>query len=146
MAGIERHVEPQVFDLLHHLVKNGDKVSTYDELINTVWKGRVVSDSAFNVRINAARKVLGDSGARQDIIKTVPRKGFRRNHVTRSPGLRHDRVIQQRSGRGVSCRQRGMGSRVDSKRPAGRKSHQKRSDPIPFMSEPVKTFENSTCH
>lgn len=77
VAGIERHVEPQVFDLLCFLVEKGDAVTTRDELIENVWNGRVVSDSAISVRINAARKVIGDTGARQDLIKTVPRRGFR---------------------------------------------------------------------
>ncbi|TNF87318.1 MAG: winged helix-turn-helix domain-containing protein [Gammaproteobacteria bacterium] len=77
VAGIERHVEPQVFDLLQFLVEKGDVVTTHDELIERVWKGRIVSDSAISVRINAARKVVGDTGSRQAVIKTVPRRGFR---------------------------------------------------------------------
>ena len=76
VAGIERHVEPKVFKLLHHLVSNEGKVSGHGELVNEVWQGRVVSDSAISVAINAARKAVGDSGSRQEVIKTVPRKGF----------------------------------------------------------------------
>lgn len=77
VAGIERHVEPQVFDLLCFLAEKGDAIATRDELVERVWNGRIVSDSAISVRINAARKVIGDTGARQDLIKTVPRRGFR---------------------------------------------------------------------
>ncbi len=77
VAGIERHIEPQVFDLLHFLAEKGDSITTHDELIGRVWKGRIVSDSAISVRINAARKVVGDTGSRQAIIKTIPRRGFR---------------------------------------------------------------------
>jgi DNA-binding winged helix-turn-helix (wHTH) protein/Flp pilus assembly protein TadD len=77
VAGIERHIEPQVFDLLHFLLQKGDAIATREELIERVWKGRVVSDSAISVRINAARKVVGDTGSRQDVIRTVPRRGFR---------------------------------------------------------------------
>jgi TolB-like protein len=77
VAGIERHVEPQVFDLLQYLVEKGDAITTHDELIERVWKGRIVSDSAISVCINGARKVVGDSGSRQAVIKTVPRRGFR---------------------------------------------------------------------
>ncbi len=77
VAGVERHVEPQVFDLLLFLVEKGDSIATHDELVERVWKGRVVSDAAISVRINAARKIVGDSGARQAIIKTIPRRGFR---------------------------------------------------------------------
>jgi len=84
VAGIERHVEPQVFDLLHLLAEKGEAVTTRDELIERVWQGRIVSDSAISVRINAARKVVGDSGDRQSVIKTIARRGFRLvNDVTR---------------------------------------------------------------
>jgi len=77
VAGVERHIEPQVFDLLHFLLQKGDAIATREELIERVWKGRVVSDSAISVRINAARKVVGDTGSRQHVIRTVPRRGFR---------------------------------------------------------------------
>ena len=77
VSGIKRHIEPQVFDLLLHLVEQGGEVVSQNELIEAVWNGRVVSDSAISVRINAARKAVGDDGSKQAIIKTVPRRGFR---------------------------------------------------------------------
>ena len=43
----------------------------------SVWKGRVVSESTLDSRINAARKAIGDSGGTQTLIRTVPRKGVR---------------------------------------------------------------------
>jgi DNA-binding response OmpR family regulator len=33
-------IEPQVFDLLVHLMRNRDRVISKDELIETVWGGR----------------------------------------------------------------------------------------------------------
>src|SRR6186997_761190 len=70
-------VEPQVFDLLIYLVENRDRVVSKDDLIASVWGGRVVSDSTLTSRINAARKALGDSGGDQKLIRTIPRKGLR---------------------------------------------------------------------
>jgi len=70
-------LEPQVFDLLLHFVRNPERVISRDELIEAVWAGRIVSDSAIAARINAARKAAGDSGKTQVVIKTVPRRGFR---------------------------------------------------------------------
>jgi TolB-like protein/cytochrome c-type biogenesis protein CcmH/NrfG len=70
-------VEPQVFDLLVHLVENRDRVVSKDDLIASVWGGRIVSDSTLTSRINAARKAVGDSGEEQKLIRTVPRKGIR---------------------------------------------------------------------
>src|SRR5256885_1968589 len=70
-------LEPQVFDLLLYLVQHRDRVVTKDDLIATVWKGRIVSDSTLTTRINAARKAVGDSGGEQALIKTYARKGIR---------------------------------------------------------------------
>ena len=70
-------VEPQVFDLLVYLIQNRDRVVSKDDLIAGVWGGRIVSDSTLTSRINAARKAVGDNGARQAVIRTVPRKGLR---------------------------------------------------------------------
>jgi DNA-binding winged helix-turn-helix (wHTH) protein len=55
-------VEPQVFDLLIYLVQNRDRVVSKDDLIASVWAGRIVSESTLTSRINAARKAVGDSG------------------------------------------------------------------------------------
>src|SRR5712672_1895193 len=70
-------VEPQVFDLLVYLVKNRDRVVSRDDLVASVWAGRIVSDSTLSSRINAARKALGDSGVEQKLIRTIARRGLR---------------------------------------------------------------------
>ena len=70
-------VEPQVFDLLRVLIEARDRVVSRDELLEAVWNGRIVSEATLSSRINAARAAIGDSGSRQALIKTLPRKGFR---------------------------------------------------------------------
>ena len=70
-------VEPQVFDILSYLILNRERVVSRDDLIETVWAGRIVSDSALTTRINAARSAIGDNGQDQHLIKTLLRKGFR---------------------------------------------------------------------
>jgi DNA-binding winged helix-turn-helix (wHTH) protein len=70
-------VEPQVFDLLVYLLRNRDRVICKDELIATVWRGRIVSESTLTSHIHAVRKAIGDTGAAQRLIRTVPRKGVR---------------------------------------------------------------------
>lgn len=77
LEGRPQPVEPQVFDLLLHLVEQRDRVVSHDELIQAIWGGRSVSDSAVSSRISAARAAIGDDGSRQAWIKTVPRRGFR---------------------------------------------------------------------
>jgi TolB-like protein/DNA-binding winged helix-turn-helix (wHTH) protein len=70
-------VEPQVFDLLLHLIRNREKVVSKDDLLAAVWGGRIVSESTLNNRVNAARRVIGDSGEHQHFIRTLARRGFR---------------------------------------------------------------------
>jgi DNA-binding winged helix-turn-helix (wHTH) protein len=70
-------VEPTVFDFLVFLIKNRDRVVNKDDLIASVWGGRIVSDSTLNSRVNAVRKAVGDSGENQRLIRTIARKGFR---------------------------------------------------------------------
>jgi DNA-binding winged helix-turn-helix (wHTH) protein/alpha-beta hydrolase superfamily lysophospholipase len=70
-------VEPQVFDLLLHLVRNRDCVVSSDDLIATIWNGRVVSGSTVSSRLAAARRAIGDTGEEQRLIATLPRRGHR---------------------------------------------------------------------
>ena len=70
-------LEPQVLALITYLAKHPGKIITRDDLIEHVWLGRIVSDSAISTRINAARAALGDSGQTQKLIKTISRRGFR---------------------------------------------------------------------
>ena len=45
-TGVLVPTEPQVFDLLRLLIENRARVVSRDELIATVWQGRIVSDGA----------------------------------------------------------------------------------------------------
>jgi predicted ATPase/DNA-binding winged helix-turn-helix (wHTH) protein len=70
-------VEPQVFDVLRTLIVRRERVVTKDELLDTVWGDRFVSESALTSRIKAARRAVGDDGSVQGIIKTVHGRGYR---------------------------------------------------------------------
>ncbi len=48
-----------------------------DDLLQAVWGGRIVSESALTTRINAVRRALGDDGSTQQLIRTFNRKGVR---------------------------------------------------------------------
>lgn len=76
LSGNPVAVEPQVFDLLVYLVEHKDRVVTRGELLENLWKGKVVSDSALGARLKDARKAVGDSGKKQEVIKTIHGRGY----------------------------------------------------------------------
>ena len=70
-------VEPQVFAVLTMLVENRHRLVPREELIETVWSNRAVSDSVLSSRIKSARQALDDDGDAQRLIKTAHGQGFR---------------------------------------------------------------------
>ena len=74
--GINHAIEPQVFNLLIYLIDNRNRVVTREELLDQLWHGRIVTDSAINARLKAARKAVGDTGKQQRVIKTVHGRGY----------------------------------------------------------------------
>ena len=91
-------LEPKAFDLLAFLVQHRDRVVSKDDLLQEVWGGRIVSESALTTRINAVRRALGDNGTAQLLVRTFTRKGIRFiGEVTELPdpaavGPSHDRL------------------------------------------------------
>lgn len=75
--GARVHAEPQVISLLILLVRNRHRMVSKDEIVEKIWDGRIVSESAIAARIMAARKAIGDDGTRQRLIRTIHGKGFR---------------------------------------------------------------------
>lgn len=70
-------LEPQVFALLRLLMENRERVVTKDEIVERIWNGRIVSEAAISSRVKSARQAVGDSGDAQQIIRTIPKRGFR---------------------------------------------------------------------
>ena len=68
--------EPQVMELLIFLIVNRGRMVSRVELNDSIWNGRVVSESALSSRIKIARQVLGDNGRKQRYIRTIHKKGF----------------------------------------------------------------------
>lgn len=75
-AGRLRPVEPQVFDLLAVLIRERDRVVPKEELLDTVWGNRFVSESALTSRVKAARQAIGDDGRSQRLIRTAHGRGY----------------------------------------------------------------------
>lgn len=73
-------LEPQAFDVLVYLVENRDRVVAKEELMDQVWGGRFVSETAVTSRIKQVRRALGDDGQHQSHIRTYHARGYRFVH------------------------------------------------------------------
>ncbi|TCO45603.1 serine aminopeptidase S33 family [Kribbella antiqua] len=76
-AGVPVPLEPQAFDVLAYLVSHRDRVVAKEELMDGVWGGRFVSETAVTSRIKQVRRALGDDGHRQRMIRTLHGRGYR---------------------------------------------------------------------
>ncbi len=94
-------VEPRVFDLLLYLVEHRDRLIGREELNQQIWDGRFVSDWALSTCIKNARLAIGDSGKRQDYIRTVRRRGFRFAGTVEVRGPSRRAIPPAASDRGV---------------------------------------------
>ncbi|HEY0179617.1 MAG TPA: winged helix-turn-helix domain-containing protein, partial [Dokdonella sp.] len=74
--GCEIGVEPRVFDVVVYLIEQRERAVGRDELIAAAW-GRVdSSDGTLAQAILKARRLLGDDGQAQRVIRTVARFGY----------------------------------------------------------------------
>ena len=70
-------IEPQVFEVLAYLVNHRDRVVAKEELMDNIWGGRFVSETAVTSRIKQARQAIGDNGQAQRLIRTLHGHGYR---------------------------------------------------------------------
>jgi pimeloyl-ACP methyl ester carboxylesterase len=85
VAGVTQPLERQVFDVLAVLVRHRDRVVLKEELLDTVWGDRFVSESALTSRVKAARRAIGDDGRGQRLIRTVHGRGYQFVGAVRTP-------------------------------------------------------------
>lgn len=83
----------RAFDVLLALVKRRGQVVPREELLETVWQGRVVEDGNLAVQVNTLRKLLGEAA-----IATVQGRGYQWTLPTQV--LRHD--AGSAGGRGLA--------------------------------------------
>lgn len=75
-SGESLPIQPLVFDLLLYLIEHRDRVVSKDELFDVLWGKRVVTEASLTGRIKTARKLLGDDGSAQAMIRTVHGRGY----------------------------------------------------------------------
>lgn len=100
-AGAVVRIEPKVFALVLHLLENRDRVVSRDELVESVWDGRFISEAAVSSAVRSARKALGDDGKAQRCIKTVHGHGFRFVAPVFEAGAERDSAVDETVDRDV---------------------------------------------
>lgn len=75
-TGEVRRLGEYHFILLETLVKHADMVLSRSFLMSEVWKNRVVGGNSLPTAIHALRTAIDDNGKQQEIIKTIPKKGY----------------------------------------------------------------------
>lgn len=76
-GGVLATLSPKVFDVLVYLVEHRDRAVGRDELIAAVWGKLDVTDTLLGQTVLKARRAVGDSGDGQNLIRTIPRFGYR---------------------------------------------------------------------
>ena len=66
----------RAFDCLCVLIQNSDRAVSRDELIQNVWGHQGISDNQLSQLIVSLRRLVGDNGMRQRMIRTVPGYGY----------------------------------------------------------------------
>ena len=74
--GEQVKLEPRAFDVLAYLIQHRGEVVRKEDLLDEIWGGRFVSESALTTRIKSIRHAVDDDGNRQAIIRTVHGKGY----------------------------------------------------------------------
>ena len=70
-------LQARVWKTIAHLIEQRTRVVSKAELLETVWAGTAVSETAISQVIMLARKALHDESEQPHIIKTVRGRGFR---------------------------------------------------------------------
>jgi DNA-binding winged helix-turn-helix (wHTH) protein/tetratricopeptide (TPR) repeat protein len=86
--GTRLDVAPKAFDLLVLLASRPGQLVTKDEILDSVWGRRFVSESAVKSVVSSLRAVLDDDAREPRWIETVSRRGYRfvGAPVERAPG------------------------------------------------------------
>lgn len=73
----ERTVEPKLLLILASLANAEGEVVSKETLVEEVWEGHHVAESALTRGISELRRALGDDAQHPRFIETIPRSGYR---------------------------------------------------------------------
>ena len=116
-AGIVRHLEPQVMDLLAFLAGASGRVVSKDQIIDGVWQGRFIAEATLTRSVADLRRALGDDQRSPRYIETIPKRGYRLI-ASVTPAVAAARVTGQDARRGREA----AGERVADRLASARRS------------------------
>jgi len=73
----KRHIRPLLLGLLRSLAERPGQVVAKDEILERVWPGSYVSESALTRAMAELRQLLEDPSDAPLMIETIPRRGYR---------------------------------------------------------------------
>lgn len=78
-------LRPKAFAVLELLARRAGDLVTKDELLDTVWGRRFITEGVIKAVVAELRSVLGDDPKAPQWIETVPRRGYRFAGALQSP-------------------------------------------------------------
>ena len=76
-AGKLLAVKPKVFELLCYLIEHRDRVVSQRELLDVLWTGQHVGETAVPWTVRQARSILSQKSGQRGPIETVHARGYR---------------------------------------------------------------------
>lgn len=73
---VKLELENRLVLLLVFLIDSAGDVLSKDQILKTIWPGKVVNDDSLTVAISHLRKALGDNPRAPSYIKTIPGVGY----------------------------------------------------------------------
>lgn len=97
---------PRAFECLVYLLEHRDRAVGRDELVAAVWGRESVSDNLLGKTVLKARRLVGDNGGAQEVVRTIPRFGYRwvaavETDVATAPARKTAREPPRRRPRGL---------------------------------------------
>ena len=90
--GHSLHAEPRILEFLAYLIERRERVVSKEELLRELWQGRTVSPDSLSVCASAARRLLGDTGAQHNYLRTRRGVGYQFVGKLQAPTEESDRV------------------------------------------------------
>jgi pimeloyl-ACP methyl ester carboxylesterase/DNA-binding winged helix-turn-helix (wHTH) protein len=74
---VEKHLEPLSMDILAYLLAHPHETVSADQLLDAIWRDRIVEANAVHRAIALIRRALGDDSQRPQYIETIRKRGYR---------------------------------------------------------------------